>query len=134
MPAARKVQSPGGYRRFDLRGVVLAGFATGTGEVARYLAAHGPGRVTAAVLVAPLLPFLFKANDNPEGIGRSVFDRLTARIAADRPAAMVAEQLLRGHLRVGPRRSPLCHSLPGRLPGGSGHDQHPRPDHPRRRL
>jgi non-heme chloroperoxidase len=72
----------------DLRGVVLAGFAMGTGEVARYLAIHGPGRVTAAVLVAPLLPFLLKTNDNPDGIDRSVFDRLTARIAADRPAAM----------------------------------------------
>jgi pimeloyl-ACP methyl ester carboxylesterase len=29
----------------DPRGVVLTGFAMGTGEVARYLAAHGPGRV-----------------------------------------------------------------------------------------
>jgi non-heme chloroperoxidase len=74
--------------RLDLRGVVLAGFAMGTGEVARYLAVHGPERVTAAVLVAPLLPFLLKTNDNPDGIDRSVFDRLTARIAADRPAAM----------------------------------------------
>jgi non-heme chloroperoxidase len=33
--------------RLDLRGVVLAGFAMGTGEVARYLAVHGPERVTA---------------------------------------------------------------------------------------
>ena len=74
--------------RLDLREVVLAGFALGTGEVTRYLAAHGPGRVTAAVLVAPLLPFLLKTNDNPDGIDRSVFDGLTARIAADRPAAM----------------------------------------------
>jgi non-heme chloroperoxidase len=72
----------------DLRGVVLAGFAMGTGEVARYLAARGPGRVKAAVLVAPLLPFLLKTNDSPDGIDRSVFDGLTARIAADRPAAM----------------------------------------------
>jgi non-heme chloroperoxidase len=74
--------------RLDLRGVVLAGFAMGTGEVARYLAAHGSGRVRAAALVAPLLPFLLKTDDSPEGIDRSVFDGLTARIAADRPAAM----------------------------------------------
>src|SRR5712672_1720403 len=72
--------------RLDLREVVLAGFGMGTGEVARYLAAHGPGRVTAAVLVAPLLPFLLKTHDSPEGIGRSVFDGAMARIAADRPA------------------------------------------------
>ena len=74
--------------RLDLRGVVLAGFALGTGEVARYLALHGPGRVKAAVLVAPLLPFLLKTNDNPAGIDRSVFDGIAARITADRPAAM----------------------------------------------
>ena len=65
--------------RLDLRGVVLAGFAMETGEVARYLAAHGPGQLKAAVLVAPLLPFLLKTNDNPDGIDRSVFDRLTTR-------------------------------------------------------
>jgi non-heme chloroperoxidase len=75
-------------RVLDLREVVLAGFAMGTGEVARYLAVHGPGRVSAAVLVAPLLPFLLQTDDNPEGIGRSVFDGLMSRIAADRPAAM----------------------------------------------
>jgi len=40
------------------------------------------------VLVAPLPPFLLKTHDNPDGIDRSVFDGLTARIAADRPAAM----------------------------------------------
>jgi non-heme chloroperoxidase len=72
----------------DLRGVVLAGFAMGTGEVTRYLAVHGSGRVRAAVLIAPLPPFLLKTKDSPEGIDRSVFDGITARIAADRPAAM----------------------------------------------
>jgi non-heme chloroperoxidase len=74
--------------RLDLREVVLAGFAMGTGEVTRYLAVHGPARVKSAVLVAPLLPFLLKTDDNSDGIDRSVFDGVTARIAADRPAAM----------------------------------------------
>jgi non-heme chloroperoxidase len=74
--------------RLDLREVVLAGFAMGTGEVTRYLAVHGPARVKSAVLVAPLLPFLLKTDDNSDGIDRSVFDGITARIAADRPAAM----------------------------------------------
>jgi non-heme chloroperoxidase len=67
---------------------VLAGFAMGTGEVTRYLAVYGSGRVSATVLVAPLLPFLLKTDDNPDGIDRSVFDGITARTAADRPAAM----------------------------------------------
>jgi non-heme chloroperoxidase len=72
----------------DLRAVVLAGFAMGTGEVARYLAVYGSGRVRAAALVAPMLPFLLKTSDSPDGIDQSVFDGITARIAADRPAAM----------------------------------------------
>ena len=37
--------------RLDLRGAVLAGFALGAGEVARYLAVHGPARVKAAAPV-----------------------------------------------------------------------------------
>jgi non-heme chloroperoxidase len=52
--------------------VVLAGFAKGTGEAARYLAAHGSEQVRAAVLVAPLLPSLLKTDDSPEGIDRRV--------------------------------------------------------------
>ena len=74
----------------DLSEVVLAGFAMGTGEVARYLAAHGSEQVRAAALVAPLLPFLLKTDECPEGIDRKVFDGITRRIAADRPAAMKA--------------------------------------------
>ena len=72
----------------DLHEVVLAGFAMGTGEVVRHLAVHGSGRVKAAVLIAPLLPFLLKTEDNPDGIDRGVLDDISARIAADRPAAM----------------------------------------------
>jgi non-heme chloroperoxidase len=72
----------------DLHAVVLAGFGMGAGEVVRHLAAHGSARVKAAVLVAPLLPFLLKTADNPDGIDRSVLDDITTRIAVDRPAAM----------------------------------------------
>ena len=74
--------------RLDLRGVVLAGFAMGAGEVTRYLAVRGQGRVRAAVLVAALLPFLLKTDDNPAGIDRGVFDGIAAQIVADRPATM----------------------------------------------
>jgi hypothetical protein len=38
--------------------------------------------------VAPLLPFLLKTHDSPDGIDRGVFDGLTARLAADRPPVM----------------------------------------------
>jgi len=71
----------------DLHDVTLVGFSMGTGEVTRYLAAYGSGRVRAAALLAPLPPFLLRTGDNPDGIDRSVFEEFMAEISADRPAA-----------------------------------------------
>lgn len=71
--------------RLDLREVTLVGHSMGCGEIARYLARHGAGRVRRAVLVATTTPFLLKTADNPEGIDRAVFDRMHAAAAADRP-------------------------------------------------
>jgi non-heme chloroperoxidase len=71
----------------DLHEVTLVGFSMGTGEVTRYLAAYGSGRVKAAALLAPLPPFLLRTGDNPQGIHHSVFDEFMADISADRPAA-----------------------------------------------
>ncbi len=72
----------------DLHDVTLAGFSTGTGEVTRYLAAYGSGRVRRAVLLAPLPPFLLRTADNPEGIDRSVFDEFMADIGASAKAVL----------------------------------------------
>jgi non-heme chloroperoxidase len=72
----------------DLRDVTLVGFSMGTGEVIRYLAVHGSWRVRAAVLLAPLPPFLLRTSDNPDGIDRSVFEEFMADICDDRPAAV----------------------------------------------
>jgi pimeloyl-ACP methyl ester carboxylesterase len=54
--------------QLDLREVVLAGFCAGTGEVTRYLGTYGHGRVRAAVLLAPLPPFLPRAGTTPAGL------------------------------------------------------------------
>lgn len=72
----------------DLRDVMLAGFGMGTGEVTRYLSAHGSSRVSCAAMLAPVPPFLLKTSDNPHGIDRRVFEDIMADITADRPAAM----------------------------------------------
>ncbi|MBF6148125.1 alpha/beta fold hydrolase [Nocardia nova] len=69
-----------------LRDAVLVGFSMGTGEVTRYLARHGSGRVTKAVLMAAVPPFLLRTPDNPEGVEGSVFEGIKAAIADDRPA------------------------------------------------
>ncbi|MEZ0075160.1 alpha/beta fold hydrolase [Planotetraspora sp. GP83] len=70
----------------DLRDTVLTGFSMGTGEVTRYLANHGSGRVSKAALLAPVPPYLLKTDDNPEGVDKGVFDGIQQAIVADRPA------------------------------------------------
>lgn len=70
----------------DLRDAILVGFSMGSGEVVRYLARHGTGRVSRAVLMGPIPPFLMKTNDNPEGLDVSVFQGFQKEILKDRPA------------------------------------------------
>jgi non-heme chloroperoxidase len=72
----------------DLRGAVLVGHSMGTGEVTRYLARYGPGRVAKGVLVSPIPPFLLQAPDNPDGVPQSLFDGFVQAAVADTPAWM----------------------------------------------
>jgi non-heme chloroperoxidase len=74
----------------DLRDVVLVGFSMGTGEVTRYLGKYGSERVSKAVLMAPVPPFLLKTDDNPEGVDGSIFDGIMKSIVEDRPAYLSA--------------------------------------------
>jgi non-heme chloroperoxidase len=70
----------------ELTQCVLVGFAMGTGEVTRYLGTYGSSRVSKAVLMGAIPPFLLETDDNPDGVERSVFDDLKAAVIADRPA------------------------------------------------
>jgi non-heme chloroperoxidase len=70
----------------DLRDAILVGHSMGTGEVTRYLAKFGSGRVSRAVLISPIPPFLLKTSDNPEGVDQSIFDGFMNAIMADRYA------------------------------------------------
>ena len=70
----------------DLRDAVLCGFSMGTGEVVRYLGAFGSARVSKAVLLGVIPPFVLKTDDNPEGVDREVFEGIKAGIASDRYA------------------------------------------------
>jgi non-heme chloroperoxidase len=66
--------------------VVLCGFSMGSGEVTRYLANYGSGRVSRAALFGAIPPFLLKTDDNPEGVDGSVFEGIKAAIVKDRYA------------------------------------------------
>jgi len=74
----------------DLQDVVLVGFSMGTGEVTRYLGRYGSGRVSRAVMLGVVPPFLLRTDDNPEGVDGSVFQEIQAAIRADRPAFIAA--------------------------------------------
>jgi non-heme chloroperoxidase len=64
--------------------IVLAGFSMGTGEVTHYLGTHGSEGVDRAVLFGAIPPFLLKADDNPDGVDKSVFDGIKQAVLADR--------------------------------------------------
>ncbi|MBO0807801.1 MAG: alpha/beta hydrolase [Actinobacteria bacterium] len=72
----------------DLREAVLVGHSMGTGEVTRYLGAYGSERVRKGVLISPIPPFLLAADDNPEGLPKSLFDGFIEQAKADTPAWM----------------------------------------------
>jgi pimeloyl-ACP methyl ester carboxylesterase len=70
----------------ELTGVTLVGFSMGGGEVARYLSLYGSERVSQAVLISAVTPFLLKTEDNPDGVDSKVFDDIEAELRKDRPA------------------------------------------------
>ena len=64
--------------RLDLRNAVHIGHSTGGGEVARYVARHGKGRVAKAVLISSVCPVMLKSEKNPGGLPMEVFDNIRA--------------------------------------------------------
>ncbi len=64
--------------------VALVGFSMGGGEVARFLTKQGANRVSKAVLISAVVPYMAKTDDNPNGVPQSTFDQMTAGMKADR--------------------------------------------------
>lgn len=68
----------------DLRNAIHIGHSTGGGEVARYVARHGKGRVAKAVLIGAVPPIMVQSAANPGGLPLSVFDGFRSALAANR--------------------------------------------------
>ena len=68
----------------DLRDAVHVGHSTGGGEVARYVAKHGSGRVAKAVLIGAVPPLMLKTDANPGGLPIDVFDSFREGTAFNR--------------------------------------------------
>lgn len=67
-----------------LRDAVHVGHSTGGGEVTRYVARHGKGRVEKVVLMSAVPPIMVKTPGNPDGLPLEVFDGLRSSLAANR--------------------------------------------------
>jgi len=68
----------------DLRDAIHVGHSTGGGEVTRYVARYGKGRVAKAVLIGAVPPVMVKSAKNPGGLPIEVFDGLRSALVANR--------------------------------------------------
>jgi non-heme chloroperoxidase len=71
-------------KALDLKNAIHVGHSTGGGEVIRYVAKHGKGRVAKAVLISAIAPTMVKTEDNPDGIPMSVFGEIRLNTATRR--------------------------------------------------
>ena len=105
-------------KHLNLKDAIHVGHSTGGGEVARYVARHGKGRVAKAVLIGAVPPIMVKSAANPGGLPIEVFDgfrKATAENRAqffldvpsgpfygfNRPGAKVSEGIVRNWWRQG---------------------------------
>ena len=63
----------------DLHDAIHVGHSTGGGEVARYIARHGEGRVAKAVLISAVPPLMVQTDANPGGLPKERVRRLCRR-------------------------------------------------------
>src|ERR1700683_3351672 len=71
-------------KHLDLKNAIHVGHSTGGGEVIRYVAKHGKGRVAKAVLISATTPLLAKTESNPQGIPIPIFDEIRSKTATQR--------------------------------------------------
>jgi non-heme chloroperoxidase len=72
-------------KALNLKNVIHIGHSTGGGEVIRYVAKHGQGSVTKAVLISAVTPIMVQTPNNPEGIPLSAFDEIRVGTSTHRP-------------------------------------------------
>ena len=68
----------------NIKNAMLVGHSMGGGEVARYLGKYGSARVSKAVLLSSVTPFMLKTAANPDGTPIAAFDGIRAGLQADR--------------------------------------------------
>ena len=72
--------------QLDLGDITLVGHSMGCGEIVRYFARHGSGRVARTALIAPTTPCIARRPDNPQGQPPEFFEQMVAALIAAAPA------------------------------------------------
>jgi non-heme chloroperoxidase len=67
----------------NLRDLVVVGHSTGGGEVVKYAATFGQGRVAKVITAGGVPPIMVKSETNPEGTPIEVFDEIRANVLKD---------------------------------------------------
>jgi len=67
-----------------LTDIIVVGHSTGGGEVVRFAAQHGAGRVVKVATAGAVPPIMVKSESNPEGTPLEAFDGIRAGVLADR--------------------------------------------------
>lgn len=70
--------------KLNLENIILVGFSTGGGEVARYIGRYGTKRVAKAVLISAVTPLMLKTQANPGGLPIEIFDGFRTAFSANR--------------------------------------------------
>ncbi len=70
--------------QLNLHNAALVGFSMGGGEVVRYLSRHGSARISKAVLIASVAPYMLKTDSNPDGTPEATFDDFYKNLQKDR--------------------------------------------------
>jgi non-heme chloroperoxidase len=68
----------------DLRDLVVIGHSTGGGEVVRYAAQHGVGRVTKVITAGAVPPIMLKSDANPNGTPIEALNGIREAVLTDR--------------------------------------------------
>ena len=72
----------------ELEEVTLVGFSMGGGEIAKYFSLHGGARVSKAVLISAVVPYMLQTDTNPNGVPQEMFDKMAKGMMEDRPTFM----------------------------------------------
>ncbi|MDZ4712384.1 MAG: alpha/beta hydrolase [bacterium] len=95
--------------QLKLDDITLVGFSMGGGEIVRYFSRHGGNKVTKAILISAVTPYMLNTEDNPDGVPQEMFDEMALSMQNDRINFL--EDFGKSFFGIGLMSDPLSDSL-----------------------